>query len=695
MKELLSLYLQSGLFGSVMIVIILLLRLCMKQVPRKYLCVLWLFAALRLLLPFHLESHLSLQPRYDSFEIVGSVTEPLEPPHELPQWTPTEPDTAVPNPPESVQDISVSLNSIQVISAIWLGVGGLLLLYTLISYGYLRFKVRDAVKYGSGIMESDRAQGAFLLGYFKPKIYIPVGLSKLDREFIIAHEQAHISRGDNWWKLVGFLCVCVHWYNPLVWWSYGLLCQDIEVACDENVVRNMDLEQRKAYSTALLNRGKRLSRFMACPVAFGEVSLKQRIKKVLSYRRPTLLASVIAVVLVIVVAVCFLTTPVTDEQEKPDETLSTTAATEPVVNHVYDDGVVTIEASCGKPGVRSYTCTVCGEVKTEPIPALSHEYDKGVEVIEPNCAEPGVLTYICKNCGDIKSEEIDALEHAFGESTITKEATCKDEGEISVICTICGFREIVEKIPKTDEHNYQIKVVRKPSCVDRGKGENVCTVCGYSVACDFDLTDHTYGSPVVTKEATCAQNGEETYTCGVCGFIYTNERPKKDHVWDDGACSTAAICTVCAYESEKSRGHDYVLDSEKKASQNFAGRRVYRCSRCDNIKTNYFGQNGAYDFEAIKAAGWKRAKELGIGVAPAGYEVHTGHKVEYQNYYFMVELSGGQAALEQGAIQNVDVLYDYLIKHGIDLSDCYVVITVSYTTNGALGTGMFFITVSA
>lgn len=696
MKELLELYLQSGLFGSVIIVIILLLRLCLKQAPRKYLCILWLFAALRLLLPYHLESQLSLQPRYDNFEIVGTVTEQAETPQAAPQQPSMAPDTDVSMPPEPAQDLSASsFDVVQMLSVLWAGIGGLLLLYTLISYGYLKFKVRDAVKYRSGIMESDRIQGAFLLGYFKPTIYLPVELSAHDRKFIIAHERAHISRGDNWWKLVGFLCACVHWYNPLVWWSYCLLCRDIEVACDEYVVQNMSLDQRKAYSFALLNCGKRLSRFMACPVAFGEVSLKQRIKNVLSYRRPALWVSGIAIVLVIFVAVCFLTTPVTADQESADGASLSEPEPQATVNHIFDDGVITVEASCSAPGVRSYTCTICGEVRTEPIAAVSHVYDEGVETRDPNCANPGTLIYTCKNCGDIKTEEIGTLEHTFGEKTITKEASCKDAGEISVTCTLCGFQKVIETIPKTNDHNYQNQVIRSPSCVDPGKGENICSVCGDRVACEYDLTDHAYGDAVIVREATCSQKGERAYRCDVCGASYTEEIPVSDHLWDDGACNTPGTCTVCGCKSEKNRGHDYVLVFEEEASLDFVGRKVYRCSRCEGRKTSYWGQTGTYNLGAVKSAGQERAKALGLKVAPAGYEVHTGHKEEIQKYYFTVEQAGGQAALEQAAVQGVNRLYNYLVEHGIDLSDCYVVITVSYRVDAALGTGIFTVTVSA
>lgn len=296
-----------------MIVLILLLRLFLKQAPRKYLCFLWLLAALRLLLPFHLESSVSLQPQYIEPEMIVSVEESTVSSEPVFQ-----PQTVPVTDPIVREDPVTSVNPEQILPIIWLAVGCSLLAYGILSYGYLKLRVHHAVKRADGVMESDRIAGGFLLGYFNSKIYIPTDLSEQDRSLIIAHEQAHKARGDHWWKLFGFLCCCVHWYNPLVWVGYWLLCRDIEIACDESVVQNMDLEQRKAYSLALLNCGKRLSGFLVCPVAFGEVSLKQRIKNVLSYRRSGMVITAVTIALAAFVAVCFLTSPVT-EPESPSE----------------------------------------------------------------------------------------------------------------------------------------------------------------------------------------------------------------------------------------------------------------------------------------------------------------------------------------------------------------------------------------
>lgn len=330
MKELFLNYLQAGLAGSIIILLILLLRLLLRKAPRKIICLLWLLAAVRLLLPFEIESSLSLQPPQfssvtaDNFSLndlkwfsegyTGSeVSEVL-------------PDNGLANPPsaefsdENTQ-ASADLNAnqtadyLKLISAVWLSVSGIFLLYAVISFLRLKIYVRGAVKTDSKVWESEKIGSAFLLGYFRPRIYLPFHLNPQDRDFMIAHEQAHISRGDHWWKLVGFLTLSLHWYNPFVWLGFILLCRDIELACDEKVISGLDLDSRKAYSTALLNGGKHIIGLSISPVAFGEVSLKQRIRSVLSYKKPALWITGIAVICAAIIGVCFLTTP----KEKPQK----------------------------------------------------------------------------------------------------------------------------------------------------------------------------------------------------------------------------------------------------------------------------------------------------------------------------------------------------------------------------------------
>lgn len=312
MAEVLLAFFRTGLYGSLMILFILLLRPLLDKAPRNVLCVLWLLVAVRLLLPFQIESKLSLQPSFESYEsVVATLPEESDSsPEPAPVVPETTPAPVEPMPlPENPQGVEKVVDYVQILSVIWFGVAGALVLYAVITYCVLRHRVRFAVLCEDGAWESDAIRGAFLLGFFKPKIYLPLGLSAQDREFIIAHERVHMRRGDNWWKLLGMLCTCIHWYNPLVWLSYVLLCRDVELACDEQVICALSTEARKAYSYALLNSGKRTSRILAYPVAFGEVSLKQRIQNVLSYRSPGFWLTVVAVVLATGIVVCFMTTP--------------------------------------------------------------------------------------------------------------------------------------------------------------------------------------------------------------------------------------------------------------------------------------------------------------------------------------------------------------------------------------------------
>lgn len=192
---------------------------------------------------------------------------------------------------------------------IWLAVGGALLLYGLVSTLRLRYRVREGMRLRENIWLCDAVTSPFLLGILRPRIYLPSGMDERQMDYVLAHEHAHLRRGDHIWKPLGYLLLAVHWFNPLVWVAYWLFCRDIETACDERVVRSMGVEDKKAYSMALLtcSQGRRM--VLACPVAFGEVGVKSRIKAVLHYKKPGFWIVLAAVLACIVVAVCFLTDP--------------------------------------------------------------------------------------------------------------------------------------------------------------------------------------------------------------------------------------------------------------------------------------------------------------------------------------------------------------------------------------------------
>lgn len=329
--------LTASFHGSIVILAVLLLRVLLKRAPRKFICFLWMLAGLRLLMPFEIQSSLSLQPMPEVAQVqqwrspdapIPQETFPAAPaeqeaqPQEvqLPQTldTPEAPEAPVSAAAAPVkttaEPVKAKLNWKGMIPYVCLGITLCFGLYTIFAYLSLKYKVREATKIRGG-WESDQIETAFILGFIRPQIYIPVGLSPTVRKHILAHERTHLEKGDHWFKMIGFLALALHWFNPLVWIAYILLCKDIELACDERVVQFMELEERKSYSAALLNCSAKHAHFAACPVAFGEVSVKDRIKTVLNYRRPSFWVSLLGVAAIVFVAVCLLTNPAKDNQD--------------------------------------------------------------------------------------------------------------------------------------------------------------------------------------------------------------------------------------------------------------------------------------------------------------------------------------------------------------------------------------------
>ena len=285
MERFLQNLLTASIHGSILIFAVLLLRLVLLKTPKKYICYLWLLAGIRLLLPIEIRSDLSLQPEFTlSFAKISSL-----------KWA-------------------------AVLPWVWAVIAACFAIYSLISYLKLKDQVRDAIRIRGG-WESDKIETAFILGFIKPKIYIPMGMDSQSRQNILAHERTHLDKGDHWIKMIGFLALALHWFNPLVWVAYILLCKDIETACDERVIRFMELDERKAYSSALLRCSSRRAHFAASPVAFGEVSVKQRILSILKYKKPSFWLSLLGVLAFFFVAVCFLTSPPAAQTEvlSPEE----------------------------------------------------------------------------------------------------------------------------------------------------------------------------------------------------------------------------------------------------------------------------------------------------------------------------------------------------------------------------------------
>lgn len=184
-----------------------------------------------------------------------------------------------------------------------------MLVYSVLSYWRLSQKIDTAVLHRDNIFQSENVRSPFVFGILRPRIYLPFQIAEQNIEYVIAHEQAHILRKDHWWKPLGFFLLTIHWFNPLIWLAYILLCRDIELACDERVIKLMDNERRADYTQALMSFSVRQRKIAGCPLAFGETAVKKRIKSVMNYKKPAFWLIVLAVAVCVFAAVCFLTDP--------------------------------------------------------------------------------------------------------------------------------------------------------------------------------------------------------------------------------------------------------------------------------------------------------------------------------------------------------------------------------------------------
>ena len=319
MGELFLKTLNMSIAASWLIMAVVLLRLVLKKAPKWIVVLLWGIVALRLVVPFSFESALSLIPSAETFNAHNIQYETPAISSGIPAINnavnPVLGETFAPNPAASVNPLYVWTF---IVSVIWfIGIAAMLL-YAVISYVRVRRSVAERIPYEGNIFLCDHVKPPFILGLVRPKIYLPSNMDATAMEPVIAHEKAHLARHDHWWKPLGFLILTVHWFNPLCWIAYVLLCRDIELACDEKVIRQMDLEGKKQYSTALLECNAQRRLVTICPLAFGEVGVKERVKNVLNYKKPTFWVIVVAVVACAVVAVCFATNPVTAEPSTPN-----------------------------------------------------------------------------------------------------------------------------------------------------------------------------------------------------------------------------------------------------------------------------------------------------------------------------------------------------------------------------------------
>lgn len=301
--------LNASISASWLILAVIVLRIILKKAPKWVNVALWGIVALRLLMPFSIESAFSLIPSAETVSsqvlqagpVVGQQSAYLE--------IVTNPSYG--NPVTVDLDSSISSFQIDLMKWTFLWLLGVLvmLIYTAISYLSLRRKLRTAVILRDNIYQSEHVDSPFVLGILKPKIYLPYAMDGQNLHYVVGHEQAHIRRKDHWWKPLGFLLLTIHWFNPLMWVAYILLCRDIELACDEKVIAELGNEQRADYTQALVACAVNRRMIAACPLAFGEVGVKERIKSVMNYKKPAFWVIVLAVTVCVIISVCFLTNP--------------------------------------------------------------------------------------------------------------------------------------------------------------------------------------------------------------------------------------------------------------------------------------------------------------------------------------------------------------------------------------------------
>lgn len=313
MNEFFLKIINMSISASWLIFAVLILRLVLKKAPKWVNVLLWGIVAIRLICLFSFESALSLIPSAEtfpkkiisgpSFDVQSGIT-PVD--NRINDYLGDRYFEGVTVPANNGNTIMTILTIVWTIGIL------LLVAYTVISYWRLHREIDTAVRYKDNIFQSENVSSPFVLGLIKPRIYLPFKLDGQDMEHVVAHEQAHIRRKDHWWKPLGFLLLTIHWFNPLMWLAYVLLCRDIELACDEKVIKGLSNEQRADYTQALVTCSVNRRMIAACPLTFGEVGVKERVKSVMNYKKPAFWVIIIAVIVCVGVAVCFLTNPKQD-----------------------------------------------------------------------------------------------------------------------------------------------------------------------------------------------------------------------------------------------------------------------------------------------------------------------------------------------------------------------------------------------
>ena len=318
--------LNVSLTASLIALVVILIRFFMKKTPKWVTCILWGMVGLKLILPFSIESPLSLIPNkeplpvadiYNTSALVSgnSYTSVVDSGSQIF-------DAFVGTAIRETSSEAVLKSNLSIIACSWLIGVAVMIAYSIISYHRINKKVEESAALKDNIWLCDCIGTPFIMGLIKPRIFIPSNIDETDIVFVIAHEKAHIKRKDHWWKPLGFVLLTLHWFNPILWIAYILMCKDIESACDEKVIKDKGLEIKKAYSNALINCSMPKRIISVCPLAFGETAVKSRIKSVLNYKKPALWLVIISLVVCVAVGIGFLTNKPYEADKKLDKAVS-------------------------------------------------------------------------------------------------------------------------------------------------------------------------------------------------------------------------------------------------------------------------------------------------------------------------------------------------------------------------------------
>ncbi len=311
---------NMSITASYLVLAVVIARLLLKKAPKWVNCLLWALVGIRLVCPISFESALSLIPNSQIIKVNDfSHDRPFAVESGIPVVDTNVNELINSNYYEGVTvPVNTFANVTDVLSVIWVVGLFVMLIYGLVSYIRLRKNVSASVcdTQNKNVYFCDDIYTPFILGIFKPKIYIPSGLTAEQVEYVIMHERAHLKRRDHFWKPIAFILLSVYWFNPVIWVAYILLCRDIESACDEKVIKNMLNHEKKHYSETLVSCSVQRRVVMACPLAFGEVGVKQRIKSILNYKKPAFWVVVLSLVVISAVAVCFVSNPVDKTADK-------------------------------------------------------------------------------------------------------------------------------------------------------------------------------------------------------------------------------------------------------------------------------------------------------------------------------------------------------------------------------------------